>query len=89
MNGYTSILILISIKYNFIAVLKDTESLDVVVRHQPEKQILGNGNGAEIASRSKGRKFVIQHVTGGVNGNVDGLLDGSICGAATKYCVIQ
>jgi hypothetical protein len=89
MFEWSSIFILITNKYNFFIVLKDTESLDVVVRHQPEKEILGNGNGAEIASRSKGRKFVIQHVTGGANGNVDGLLDGSICGAATKYCVIQ
>jgi len=69
-------------------VLKDTESLDVVVRHQPEKQILGGGPGSEIARRSRGKKFVIQHITGG-NGNADGLLDNSVCGAASQCCIIQ
>ena len=68
--------------------LKDTESLDVVVRHQPENQITRNGKSSEVSTRSRGRKFVIQHVTGG-DGNADGILDASICGAATKCCIIQ
>lgn len=69
--------------------LKDTESLDVVVRHQPEKQMIQNDNKySEIATRGRGRKFVIQHVTGSaVSG--DGFLDGSICGATAKCCIIQ
>ena len=79
---------LLSTRSSYFTVLKDTESLDVVVRHQPEKQILGGGPGSEIARRSRGKKFVIQHITGG-NGNADGLLDNSVCGAASQCCIIQ
>ena len=61
----------------------------MVVRHQPEKEIIPSGNKpAEITTRSQGRKFVIQHITGG-DGNANGLLDGSVCGAAAKCCTIQ
>ena len=60
----------------------------MVVRHQPETQILRNNQALEIAKRSQGRKFVIQNITGG-NGIADGLLDASICGAASKCCIIQ
>ena len=69
-------------------VLKDTESLDMVVRHQPEGQIIPNPKSSEVAQRNQGRKFVIQHITGG-NGIAGGILDASTCGAASRCCIIQ
>ena len=72
-----------------LVVLKDTESLDMVVRHQPEKKIMqSDGKSSEIGTRSLGRKFVIQNVTGGAVGG-DGFLNASICGATARCCIIQ